>query len=208
MTTVACTHGGDIVTLTVPKAAYETGSASYTHPIVQYPSGWVGGHQTDAGGSSHPAVKPTGGSQPGSQNGLPEVANAATGMQGLHPSYKAHQAVNPTSTTGSYGGDQPEHGKPQPSVPAQGSSQSNNNSPENPSQPSSRTSLTTETSIVPTSQLGTSALPSQSSPLDQGQVPSESTGAPYATSVVVSEAHRYDLTSWIMITAIVGMLLL
>ncbi|KAF5564855.1 hypothetical protein FNAPI_1933 [Fusarium napiforme] len=207
MTTVSCTHGGDVVTLTVPKAAYETGSASYTHPIVQYPTGWVGGHQTDAGSSSHPAVKPTGGSQPGSKNGQPEVPTTATGIQGSYPSYKTHQAVNPTSAAGSYGGDQPEHGKPQPSIPAQGSAESNNNSPENPSQPESPTSLTTETSIMPSSQHGTSGLTSESSPLDQGQVPSESNGAPYATSVVVSEAHKSDLATWITMTAIVGMVL-
>ncbi|KAF5584299.1 hypothetical protein FPANT_7902 [Fusarium pseudoanthophilum] len=207
MTTVACTHGGGVVTLTVPKAAYETGSASYTHPIVQYPTGWVGGHQTDAGGSSHPAAKPTGGSQPGSKNGQPDVPTTATGIQGSYPSYKTHQAVNPTSAAGSYGGDQPEYGKPQPSIPAQGSAESNNNSPENPSQPESPTSLTTEASIVPTSQHDSSALPSQSSPLDQGQVPSESNGAPYATSVVVSEAHKSDLAAWVTMTAIVGMVL-
>jgi hypothetical protein len=207
MTTVACTQGGDIVTLTVPKAAYETGSASYPHPIIQYPSGWVGGHQTDAGGSGYPAVNPTGGSQPGSKNGQPEVATAATGIQGSYPSYKTHQAVNPTSAAGPNGGDQSEHGKPQPSVPVQGSPEPSNNSPENPSQPASPTSLTTETSIIPSSQHGTSALPSELSPLGQGQVPSESTGAPHATSVVVSEAHRSDLASWITMTAIVGIVL-
>ncbi|KAF5979465.1 hypothetical protein FCOIX_5293 [Fusarium coicis] len=207
MTTVACTQGGDIVTLTVPKAAYETGSASYTHPIIQYPSGWVGGHQTDAGGSSHLAVKPTGGSQPGSKNGQPEVPIAATGIQGSYPSYKTHQDVSPTSAAGSYGGNQSEHGKPQPSVPVQGSPEPSNNSPENPSQPAFPTSLTTETSIIHSSQHGNSALPSESSPLGQGQVPSESTGAPYATSVVVSEAHRSDLASWITMTAIVGIVL-
>ncbi|PNP78641.1 hypothetical protein FNYG_07987 [Fusarium nygamai] len=207
MTTVACTHGGDTVTLTIPKAVYETGSASYTHPIVQYPSGWVGGHQTDAGGKSYPAGRPTGGSQPGSKDDQPEVPTAATGIQESHPSYKTHQPVTPTSAAGSNGDDKPGHGKPQPSVPAQGSPESNSKSPENPSLPASPTSLTTETSIAPTSQLDTSALPSQSSPLDQGQAPSESKGAPYAASVVVSEAHRSNLATWITMTAIVGIVL-
>ncbi|KAF5712282.1 MUC1-extracellular alpha-1 4-glucan glucosidase [Fusarium mundagurra] len=208
MITVACTQGGEIVTLTVPKAAYETGSASYTQPIVQYPSGWVGGHQTDAGGNSHPAVQPTGGSQPGPKNSQPEVPAVATGLQDSHPSYKVHQPGTPTSAAGSNGDDQPKHGNPQPSVPAQGSPKSNTNSPENPSQPASPTSLTTETNIVPTSQLGTSAVPSQSSYPHHSQVPSESKGAPYSTPVAVSEAYRHDFSVWTMMTAIVGMLLL
>ncbi|EXK76136.1 hypothetical protein FOQG_19107 [Fusarium oxysporum f. sp. raphani 54005] len=59
----------------------------------------------------------------------------------------------------------------------------------NPSQPSSPKSLTTETSAVPTPQLNTSAIPSQPSTLQQGQVPSEFKEAPHATSMDVSEAH-------------------
>ncbi|KAH7002960.1 hypothetical protein EDB82DRAFT_549390 [Fusarium venenatum] len=208
MTTVACTQGGDIVTLTVPKAAYETGREGYTQPIVQYPSGWVGGHQAHAGSNSYPTGRPMGDFQPGSKNGPPEYPAVATGLQDSHPSYKAHQPVTPTSAVGSNGDDQSEQGNPQPSVPAQSSADSINNKPMNPSQPSSPKSLTTETRIIPTSQPGNSALPSQSSPLDQGQAPSESKGAPYTTPVVVSEAHRYDFTSWSMITAIVGIFLL
>ncbi|KAF5579821.1 hypothetical protein FPCIR_10885 [Fusarium pseudocircinatum] len=204
MTTVACTQGGDIVTLTVPKAVCETDRASYTHPIVQYPSGWVGGHQTDAGGNGYP----TGGSQPGAKNGQPEHSTVITGIQDSHPSYKTHQAVAPTPAGASNGYKQPEQGNQQPSVPAQGSAESNSNSPANPSQPSTPKSLTTETSIIPTPQLGNSALPSQPSSLGQGQAPSESTGAPYTTSVVVSDAHRYDFTSWITITTVVAMALL
>ncbi|KAG9503442.1 hypothetical protein J7337_006287 [Fusarium musae] len=207
MTTVACTQGGDIVTLTVPKAVCETDRASYTHPIVQYPSGWVGGHQTDAGGDTYPTGRLTGSSQPGSKNGQPEYPTVATGSQDSHPSYKTHQHVAPTAAGASSGHKQPEQGNPQPSVSAQESAESNSNTPAYPSQPSSPKSLTTETSIIPTSQRGNSALPSQSSPLDQDQVPSESTGAPYATSVVVSEAHRSGLATWIKITAIVGMVL-
>ncbi|KAF5567588.1 hypothetical protein FPHYL_3211 [Fusarium phyllophilum] len=207
MTTVACTHGGEIVTLTVPKAAYETGSESYTHPIVQYPSGWVGGHQTNTGGSSHPAVKPTGGAQPGSKNDQPQSPGVATGLHDSHHSYKTHQPLNPTSAAKSNGDDQSVPGNPQPSIPAQGSPDSSNNSPEDPSQPSSPTSLTTETSIVPTYPLGTSAPPSQSSPPRQSQVPSGSEGAPHATSVVVSEAQRSDLATWITMTAIIGMVI-
>ncbi|KAF5668772.1 hypothetical protein FDENT_11701 [Fusarium denticulatum] len=207
MTTVACTQGGDIVTLTVPKAVCETGPASHTHPIVQYPSGWVGGHQTDAGGDTYPTGRPTGSSQPGSKNGRPDYPTVATGSQDSHPSYKTHQHVSPTSAGASNGYKQPDQGIPQPSVPAQDAAESNSNTPAYPSQPSSPKSLTTETSTVPTSQLGNSALPSQSSPHGQGQAPSESTGAPYATSVVVSEAHRSGLATWITITAIVGMVL-
>ncbi|RBQ73520.1 hypothetical protein FVER14953_20447 [Fusarium verticillioides] len=207
MTTVACTQGGDIVTLTVPKAVCETDRASYTHPIVQYPSGWVGGHQTDAGGDMYPTGRLTGSSQPGSENGQPEYPTVATESQDSHPSYKTHQHVAPTAAGASNGYKQPEQGNLQPSVSAQESAESNSNTPAYPSQPSSPKSLTTETSIIPTSQRGNSALPSQSSPLDQDQVPSESTGAPYATSVVVSEAHRSGLATWIKITAIVGMVL-
>lgn len=207
MTTVVCTHGGDVATLTVPKAAYETGSAIYTHPIVQYPSGWVGGHQTDAGGNSYPAVQPTRGSQPSSKNGQPESHTVAAGSKDSHPSYKTHQPATPTSAVGSNGDDQPEQGYPQPSVAAQDSPESNGNTPMSPSQPSSPKSLITETSIIPTSQLDTSALPSQSSPPRQSQVPSKSKGAPYASPAVVSEAHRHDLASWITMTAIVGVIL-
>ncbi|KAL6922425.1 hypothetical protein FSST1_006451 [Fusarium sambucinum] len=208
MTTVACTQGGDIVTLTVPKAAYETGSESNTRPIVQYPSGWIGEHQTHGGSNGYPTGRPTGGSQPGSKNGQPAYPTVATGLHDSHPSYKVHQPVTPTSAGGSHGDDQSEQGSPQPSVPAQGSAESINDTPMNPTQPSSPKSLTTETRIISTSQPGNSALPSQSLPLDQGQAPAESKGAPYATPVVVSEAHRYDLTSWIMITAMVRIFLL
>ncbi|KAF4472904.1 hypothetical protein FAGAP_13486 [Fusarium agapanthi] len=174
----------------------------------QYPSGWVGGHQTDVGGDSYPTGRPTGGSQPGSKNGQPEYPTVATGLQDSHPSYKPHQHVAPTSVGALNGDDQPEKVNPQPSVQTQGSAESNNNTLVKPSHASSPKGLTTETSIIATSQLGNSALPSEPSPLDQGQAPSESKGAPYTTSVVVSEAHRHDLTSWTMITALVGMLLL
>ncbi|KAL5623779.1 hypothetical protein FOBRF1_003029 [Fusarium oxysporum] len=206
MATVACTQGEDIVTLTVPKAAYETGRASDTHPIVQYPSGW-------AGGNSNPVVQPTegpqGGSQHGSKNVPPETPTRATGSRDdSHPSYKVHQPATTTSATGSNGDTQPAQGNTRPSVPAQGSPESNSNTPMNPSQPSSPKSLTTETSTIPTPQLDTSAIPSQSSPLHQDQVPSEPADAPYATPMVVSEARGYSLPSWIAITAIVGMALL
>ncbi|KLO95471.1 uncharacterized protein LW93_8011 [Fusarium fujikuroi] len=207
MTTVACTNGGDVATLTVPKAAYETGSAIYTHPIVQYPSGWLGGHQTDAGSNSYPAVQPTRGSQPNSKNGQPESHTVAAGLKDSHPSYKTHQPATPTSAVGSNGDDQTEQGYPQPSVAAQGSPESNGNTLMSPSQPSSPKSLITETSIIPTPQLDTSALPSQSSPPRQSHIPSKSKGAPYASPAVVSEAHRHDLASWITMTAIVGMIL-
>ncbi|KAH7165049.1 hypothetical protein DER46DRAFT_662164 [Fusarium sp. MPI-SDFR-AT-0072] len=213
MTTVACTQVEDIVTLTVPKAAYETGRESHTHPIVQYPSGWVGGYQTDAGGKSYPVAQPTAGSQvgsqPGSVNSRPETFTRATGLQDhSHPSYKMHQPATPTLAAGSNSDTHPEQGNAKPSVPAQGLPESNNNTPTNPSQPSSPKSLTTETSIIPTPQLDNPATPSQSSPPHYGQVPSEPKETPYATSMVVSEAHSYELSSWIMITAIVGMVLL
>ncbi|KAL9567515.1 hypothetical protein ACKAV7_008279 [Fusarium commune] len=203
----------DIVTLTVPKAAYETGRESHTHPIVQYPSGWVGGYQTDAGGKSYPVAQPTAGSQvgsqPGSVNSRPETFTRATGLQDhSHPSYKMHQPATPTLAAGSNSDTHPEQGNAKPSVPAQGLPESNNNTPTNPSQPSSPKSLTTETSIIPTPQLDNPATPSQSSPPHYGQVPSEPKETPYATSMVVSEAHSYELSSWIMITAIVGMVLL
>jgi hypothetical protein len=74
----------------------------------------------------------------------------------------------------------------------------------NPSKPSSSKSLTTETNILTTPQLYTSAIPSQS-PHRQGEAPSESKEATHATVVVISEAHRYDIASWITLTAIVGM---
>ncbi|KAG5746533.1 hypothetical protein H9Q70_010786 [Fusarium xylarioides] len=160
-----------------------------------------------AGGSSHPAVKPTGGLQPGSKNDEPQSPGVATGLHDSHHRCKTHQPVNLTSAAKSNGDDQSVPGKPQPSIPAQGSPDSNNNSPEDRSQPASPTSLTTETSIVPTYQLGTSAPPSQSSPPRQSQVPSESEGAPHATSVIVSEAQRSDLATWIPMTAIVGMVI-
>ncbi|KAG8667774.1 hypothetical protein FPOAC1_012613 [Fusarium poae] len=208
MTTVACTQGGDIVTLTVPKAAYETGRVDYTHPIVQYPSGWNEGHQAHAGSSNYPTGQPAGGSRPGSKNGQPEYPTVATGSQDSYPSYKAHHPVIPTSVGGSSGDDQPEQGNPQPSVPAQGSAEAINNMPMNPSQPSSPKSLTTETRIITTTQLGNSALPSQSSPIDQGQTTSETKGLPYNTPVVVSEACINNLTLWITITALVGIFLM
>ncbi|KAG4287270.1 hypothetical protein FPRO06_04922 [Fusarium proliferatum] len=203
MTTVACTHGGAVATLTVPKAAYETGSAIYTHPIVQYPSGWAGGHQTNAGGNSYPAVQPTRDSQPSSKNGQPEAHTVAAGPKDSHPSYKTHQPTTPTSAIGSNGDNQPEQGYPQPSVAAQGSPESNGNTLMSPSQPSSPKSLITETSIIPTPQLDTSALPSQSSPPRPSQVPSKSKGAPYASPAVVSEAHRHDLASYVKDTLLI-----
>ncbi|KAF5577040.1 MUC1-extracellular alpha-1 4-glucan glucosidase [Fusarium pseudocircinatum] len=59
MTTVvspcsACgSNGENTVTLTVPEAACETTSGSYSHPIVQYPSGWTGGYQTTQNGTGN-----------------------------------------------------------------------------------------------------------------------------------------------------------
>ncbi|KAH7233761.1 uncharacterized protein BKA55DRAFT_695271 [Fusarium redolens] len=214
MTTVACTQGEDVVTLTVPKAAYETGHERYTHPIVQYPSGWVGEHQADAGGNSYPGGQPTASSQdvsqPGSTNGKPKALTLATGLRdGSHPSYKTYQPAAPTSAAGSNDDHrQPGQGNPHLSVPADGSPESNSKTQMNPSQPSSPKSLTTETSPVPTPQLNTSAIPSQPSTLHQGQVPSESKEAPHATSMDVSEAHSYELSSWITMSAIVGVVLL
>ncbi|KAF5646358.1 hypothetical protein F52700_1788 [Fusarium sp. NRRL 52700] len=50
----ACgTNGENTVTLTVPEAACETTSGSYSHPIVQYPSGWTGGYQTAQNGTDN-----------------------------------------------------------------------------------------------------------------------------------------------------------
>ncbi|KAF4439125.1 hypothetical protein FACUT_4362 [Fusarium acutatum] len=203
MTTVACTHGGDIVTLTVPKAAYEIGDESYTHPIVQYPSGGAGRHQTDAGSNIYPVVQPTRGSQPGPKSGQPESASITTGLHdGSHPSYKTYQPAAHTSAAGSNSDHQSGQGNQQPFAPADSSPESSSKTQANPSKLSSPKSLKTETP-----QLYTSAIPSQSSLLHQGEAPSESKGAPHATAVVVSEAHRYDLTSWITMTAIAGMVL-
>ncbi|CVL08702.1 uncharacterized protein FMAN_06859 [Fusarium mangiferae] len=208
MTTVACTHGGDVATLTVPKAAYETGSAIYTHPVVQYPSGWVGGHQTDAVGNGHPVIQPTAGSHGVSTGGKPESPSLSPGFgDSSHPSYKTYQPAAHTSVAGSNDGHQPGQGNQKPSVPADRSPESSTKTQPNPSKPTSPKSLTTETSILTTPQLYTSAIPSQSTPHRQGEAPSESKEAPHATAVVVSEAHRYDLTPWTAMTAIVGMIL-
>ncbi|KAF5697378.1 hypothetical protein FGLOB1_12805 [Fusarium globosum] len=208
MTTVACTHGGAVATLTVPKAAYETSSAIYTHPIVQYPSGWVGGHQTDAAGNGHPVVQPTAGSHGGSIGGKPESPSLSPGFgDSSHPSYKTYQPADHTLVAGSKDGHKPGQGNQKPSVPADRSPESSTKTQANPSKPTSPKSLTTETSILTTPQIYTSAIPSQSTPHRQGEALSESEEAPYATAVVVSEAHRYDLTSWTAMTAIVGMIL-
>ncbi|EMT69312.1 hypothetical protein FOC4_h10016911, partial [Fusarium odoratissimum] len=194
---------------TVTTVTYTTINPSNPTALIttfQYPSGW-------AGGNSNPVVQPTegpqGGSQHGSKNVPPETPTRATGSRDdSHPSYKVHQPATTTSATGSNGDTQPAQGNTRPSVPAQGSPESNSNTPMNPSQPSSPKSLTTETSTISTPQLDTSAIPSQSSPLHQDQVPSEPADAPYATPMVVSEARGYSLPSWIAITAIVGMDLL
>ncbi|CZR43779.1 uncharacterized protein FPRO_07304 [Fusarium proliferatum ET1] len=208
MTTVACTHGGDVATLTVPKAAYETSSAIYTHPIVQYPSGWVGGHQTDAAGNGHPVVQPTAGSHGGSIGGRPESPSLSPGFgDSSHPSYKTYQPADYTSVAGSKDGHEPGQGNQKPSVPADRSPESSTKTQANPSKPTSPKSLTTATSILTTPQIYTSAIPSQSPPHRQGEALSESEEAPHTTAVVVSEAHRYDLTSWTAMTAIVGMIL-
>ncbi|KAJ0135020.1 Acriflavine sensitivity control protein acr-2 [Fusarium oxysporum f. sp. albedinis] len=213
MTTVSCSQGGQIVTLTVPRAAYETSYESYTHPIVQYSPGWVGGYQTDAGGNSYPVLQPTGGSQggyqPGSVNSQSETLTRATGLRDdSRPSYMTHQPATPTSAAESKGDTHPGQGNTQPPVSAQGAPESNSNTLMNPSPSSSLESLTTETSIPPTPQHETSAIPSQSSPPHHGQVPSEPKEAPYATPMVVSDAHSYELSSWITMGAIVGLVLL
>ncbi|CZS80820.1 unnamed protein product [Fusarium graminearum] len=213
MTTVACTHGGDIITLTVPKAAYETGNGGNTHPIVQYPPGWTGGYQTDAAGDGYPVVQPTAGSQvvskPGLKNDQSKSLTRPTGSQeDSHPSYKVYQPAIPTSTGGSNGDTSPGQGNTQPSAPAQGSPKSNSNTPTKPSKPSSPESLTTETSTIRPPQLETSAVPSQPSPSDHSQVPSEPKVAPYATPVAVSGAHSHELSLWITMGAMLGAALL
>ncbi|KAH6950821.1 hypothetical protein DER45DRAFT_649320 [Fusarium avenaceum] len=205
MITVACTHGGDVATLTVPKAAYKTGSAIYTHPVVQYPSGWVGGHQTDAAGNGHPVVQPTAGLHGGSTGGKPDSPFLSPGSgDGSHPSNKTYQLATHTSVAGSNDSNQPGQGNPKLSVPADGSSDSSTKAQMNPPKPSSSKSSTTETSILTKPQLYASAIPSQS-PHRQGETPSESKEATHTTAVIISEAHRYDLASWITLTAIVGM---
>nr|CEG02868.1 unnamed protein product [Fusarium pseudograminearum CS3487] len=208
MTTVACTHGGDIITLTVPKATYETGSGGNTHPIVQYPSGWTGGYRTDAAGDGYPVVQPTAGSQgvskPGSKNDQSETLIRPTGLQeDSHPSYKVDQPAIPTSAGGSDDDTSPGQGNTQPSVSAQGSQKSNSNAPINPSRPSSPESLTTETSTIRAPQFETSAVPPYHT-----QVPSKPKDAPYATPVAVSGAHSYEVSSWITMGAILGVALL
>ncbi|KAK6710995.1 hypothetical protein SNK05_005429 [Fusarium graminearum] len=213
MTTVACTHEGDIITLTVPKAAYETGNGGNTHPIVQYPPGWTGGYQTDAAGDGYPVVQPTAGSQvvskPGSKNDQSKSLTRPTGSQeDSHPSYKVYQPAIPTSAGGSNGDTSPGQGNTQPSAPAQGSPKSNSNTPTKPSKPSSPESLTTETSTIRPPQLETSAVPSQPSPSDHSQVPSEPKVAPYATPVAVSGAHSHELSLWITMGAMLGAALL
>lgn len=227
MTTVPCTHNGGAITLTVPQAAYETGTVSHTQPIVQYPSGWVGGHQTEAGSNTHPEKQHTAISQPGFKNGQPVSAIVATGSKDADASHKTDQPANPTSAAGyqsgsasdtsggtmpgkavgSNGNDQQGQGIPQPSVAAQDSPESNRNTPMSPSQPSSPKTLTTETSVIPIPPLDTSTLPSKSLPSSQSQVPSGSEG-PYTAPVVISEAYRYDTALWIKMTAMLVAILL
>jgi hypothetical protein len=83
----------------------ETGSKGYTHPILQYPSGWIEGSLTDAGGNSYPMVQPTagsqGGSQPGHKTGQPETPSLAAVSQGdsRHNS-KSRQHTAPTLAAG------------------------------------------------------------------------------------------------------------
>ena len=208
MTTFPCTHKGGIVSLTVPKAAYETGTVNHIHPIVQYPSGWVGGHQTDAGRNTHPEKRPTTSSQFEPKKGYPESPASATGPEDTYASYRTHQSLIPTSAAGSNGDNQPEQGIPQQSAAAQGSLESDRKAPKSPSQPSSPEKLTTETDTIPTLPFNPSTLPSNSPPPHQGQVPSRAKGVPHATPVVVSEAYKHDLTLWIRMTAIVGVILI
>lgn len=215
MTTVACTQGTDkgIVTLTIPKAAYETGTKKYTHPIVQYPSGWTEDAQTDAGGNSYPVVQPTtgsqGGTQPGHRKGQPETPALAAGSQGdFGQSYKTRKPTITTSAVGLYRSNRPGQRNGQPSIPAKGSTVSKSNTLMSPSLASFSNAMTTETSIMPTPQFDTSTVPSQSSFPHQGHSSSELKETPYATTMVLSEAHRYHLASWVVVIVVLIVILL
>jgi hypothetical protein len=99
----------------------------------------------------------------------------------------------------------PEQDNAQPSVQAQASPVYNNKTLMNFSQPSSSTRLITEIITIPTAGIHASTIPSQSSALDQDHGPQK---APYATPMVVSEAHRYHLASWTVLAVIVTLVLI
>jgi hypothetical protein len=95
MTTVAYTRGPNVITLTVPRAACETGSDSYTpHPIVQYPSSWDGDHRTDVTNSM---ARPTAGLPGNSHPETPTKPSQSSGPPLQGPS-KLHDAPGATPT--------------------------------------------------------------------------------------------------------------
>ncbi|KAF5668360.1 hypothetical protein FHETE_5296 [Fusarium heterosporum] len=213
MTTIVYIQGQTTATLTVPKAAYETGSRSYSQPIVQLPPGWNEEHQTDAGGDIFPVAQPKVGthhdSQPRHRHGQAGNPNPALDPQRYsRPSHKNHQYAIPTSASGSRGNYRQAQGNRQPSAPAQGDSLSNDGILPRPTQSSVSKSLTTGTAIILTPELNTSrVLPlSSTSHQEHGSFEHKESSPP--TPMVVSTGLRNHSTFWIMIVAMMGMLLL
>ncbi|RBR26078.1 uncharacterized protein FIESC28_01106 [Fusarium coffeatum] len=181
---VTCSTG--VVPETTTTATYVTvdGSAvTYGPPVIQLPSGCIGGYQVDASGHRYPVVQPTMGSQgyPSGEKNHPSVRPTLASPGGSQPSSGNSQYHVPAPTAGSQGPHVPEQGSEKPSVyPTQGSQGSSHDSKGKPpvsgqDSPKSnggephRTLGETAPTVISAYHTGSPAYPSLASSIHQGQ---------------------------------------
>ncbi|KAF5707733.1 hypothetical protein FMUND_10951 [Fusarium mundagurra] len=188
MTTVvspcsACgSNGENTITLTVPEVACKTTSGSYSHPFVQYPSGWTGGYQTAQNGTGYHEAQYTAKSL-GQQQGSPQHT------------YTNVQPSIPAPTAGVYSFTQSgNNGQPSAPIRATGSPSNPQESKDRYPQESAQPKIDDETH----STQGDSAHPT-------GPGKTEASGT---TPMVISGADKPQAIIWMMMAAMAGMVLL
>ncbi|KAL2201854.1 hypothetical protein CC79DRAFT_1402170 [Sarocladium strictum] len=104
MTTVTYTQASETITLTIPKAALESGNESDApHPIIQYPSSsssssssWNKNHQTDAASEGYSMAQPTAGWREDSQSDTPTSPSQSSDFDQGQGSSEPHDAPDNT----------------------------------------------------------------------------------------------------------------
>ncbi|KAF4339185.1 hypothetical protein FBEOM_6882 [Fusarium beomiforme] len=194
----ACgSNGENLVTLTVPEAACETGSGISSHPIVQFPDGWTEGYQTDKNGNSYLEAQFTAESQGDSQhnhgNGQLSIPTpAAESYSDSQAGYNGHPSA-PVPTAGSQSNFL--EGK---NSHLEESAQPNNNDEPHPTHP-----MTLTTEIATTGEIQATKSTDSLNPSQPGQADS-----PYTTLMPISGGHRFQSTSWMMMAVMLGIVLL
>ncbi|KAF5675589.1 hypothetical protein FDENT_9724 [Fusarium denticulatum] len=176
----ACgSNGENTVTLTVPKAACETTSGSYSHPIVQYPSGWTGGYQTAQNGTGNHETQYT-------------VKSHQQPQGSPQHTYTNVQPSIPAPTAGVYSHSQNgKNGQSSAPIPTAGSSSNPQENKDSYQKESAQPEIENEHH----STQGETAHPTGPREVE----------APGTTSVAISGADRVQAIMWIVMVVIAGM---